>query len=198
MRLLIVLLIGLLTFPAYAAQDRDGDGITDDVDRCPDEPEDRDGFQDADGCPDPDNDADGIADAMDKCPNEPEDKDGFQDADGCPDPDNDQDGILDTADKCPNAPETKNGFQDDDGCPDVAPGGGGKSPGQAASEGTLDITASLAADVVIDGKKVGRTPLRGIKLPAGSHKVTLTSGTQSRIKTIEIRAGKTEKLTVSF
>jgi OOP family OmpA-OmpF porin len=98
--------------------DRDGDGIPDNVDKCPDEPEDKDGFQDADGCPDPDNDQDGIPDKDDKCPNEPEDKDGFQDADGCPDPDNDGDGIADKIDKCPNDPEDKDGFQDEDGCPD--------------------------------------------------------------------------------
>jgi outer membrane protein OmpA-like peptidoglycan-associated protein len=98
--------------------DRDGDGIPDNVDKCPDEPEDKDGFQDADGCPDPDNDQDGIPDKDDKCPNDPEDKDGFQDADGCPDPDNDGDGIADTIDKCPNEPEDKDGFQDEDGCPD--------------------------------------------------------------------------------
>ncbi len=98
--------------------DRDGDGIEDLVDRCPDEPEDKDGFQDADGCPDLDNDGDGIPDSRDKCPNEAEDKDGFQDADGCPDPDNDGDGIPDTIDKCPNGPEDKDGFQDADGCPD--------------------------------------------------------------------------------
>ena len=87
-------------------------------DKCPDEPEDRDGFQDADGCPDPDNDKDGIPDKLDKCPNDPEDKDGFEDADGCPDPDNDNDGIPDVKDKCPNEPETFNGFEDEDGCPD--------------------------------------------------------------------------------
>ncbi len=98
--------------------DRDGDGITDDVDKCPDQPEDKDGFQDADGCPDLDNDNDGIPDKDDKCPNEPEDKDGFQDADGCPDPDNDGDGLFDTVDKCPNDPEDKDGFEDADGCPD--------------------------------------------------------------------------------
>jgi OmpA-OmpF porin, OOP family len=95
-----------------APGDRDGDGIADDVDKCPDEPEDKDGWQDADGCPDPDNDGDGIPDAQDKCPNEPEDKDGFQDADGCPDPDNDGDGILDADDKCPNVPGVP-----PDGCP---------------------------------------------------------------------------------
>ncbi|HEX4453935.1 MAG TPA: OmpA family protein [Kofleriaceae bacterium] len=98
--------------------DRDGDGIPDNIDKCPDSPEDKDGFQDADGCPDPDNDGDGIPDTVDKCPNEPEDKDGFQDADGCPDPDNDQDGIPDVQDQCPNDPEDKDGFEDADGCPD--------------------------------------------------------------------------------
>ena len=101
--------------------DPDHDGILGSADKCPNEPEDKDGFQDEDGCPDPDNDNDGIPDAQDKCPNEPEDKDGFQDADGCPDPDNDGDGIPDAQDKCPNEPETKNGYQDADGCPDEIP-----------------------------------------------------------------------------
>lgn len=100
------------------ATDRDGDGIFDSVDQCPDDPEDKDGFQDEDGCPENDNDKDGIFDTLDKCPNDPEDKDGFEDADGCPDVDNDQDGILDPKDKCPNDPEDKDGFEDEDGCPD--------------------------------------------------------------------------------
>jgi outer membrane protein OmpA-like peptidoglycan-associated protein len=101
--------------------DRDGDGIKDDVDKCPDDPEDFDGFEDEDGCPDPDNDRDGILDVDDKCPNIPEDKDGFQDADGCPEGnknDRDGDGILDDVDKCPDDPEDFDGFQDADGCPD--------------------------------------------------------------------------------
>ena len=103
---------------AWRRPTRDGDGIPDNVDKCPNEPEDKDGFEDADGCPDPDNDKDGIPDKNDKCPNEPEDKDGFEDADGCPDPDNDADGIPDVDDKCPNEPEDKDGFEDADGCPD--------------------------------------------------------------------------------
>jgi large repetitive protein len=101
-----------------APLDADHDGVPDDVDRCPLVPEDRDGFEDADGCPDPDNDKDGIMDDVDKCPTEPEDKDGFEDADGCPDPDNDKDGIPDVKDQCPNEPETINNVKDDDGCPD--------------------------------------------------------------------------------
>ena len=107
--------------PPPVDNDPDKDGIVGDADKCPNEAEDKDGFQDDDGCPDPDNDGDGIADAADKCANEPEDKDGFQDEDGCPDPDNDGDGVLDAADKCPTEPETKNGFQDEDGCPDEIP-----------------------------------------------------------------------------
>ncbi|HEY2901059.1 MAG TPA: OmpA family protein [Polyangia bacterium] len=101
-----------------APRDSDGDGIVDAADKCPNDPEDKDGFEDSDGCPDPDNDKDGVPDTADKCPNDPEDKDGFEDSDGCPDPDNDKDGIPDTADKCPNEPEVFNGIEDDDGCPD--------------------------------------------------------------------------------
>ncbi len=97
--------------------DRDGDGIKDDVDKCPDEPEDRDGFEDNDGCPDPDNDRDGIPDDDDRCPNEP----GPRENQGCPvvtDQDRDGDGIPDSVDKCPDEPEDRDGFEDNDGCPD--------------------------------------------------------------------------------
>jgi len=112
------------------AGDMDGDGIPDDVDQCPKEPEDKDGYQDADGCPDLDNDGDGIPDKDDKCPNEAEDFDGFQDADGCPDNDNDGDKISDAADQCPNEPEDYDGFQDNDGCPDPDNDGDGIPDGQ--------------------------------------------------------------------
>jgi outer membrane protein OmpA-like peptidoglycan-associated protein len=84
-------------------KDVDFDGILDDVDRCIDRPEDKDQFEDDDGCPDPDNDRDGVADTQDECPNDAEDKDRFEDDDGCPDPDNDSDGLLDEEDACPNA-----------------------------------------------------------------------------------------------
>jgi OmpA-OmpF porin, OOP family len=104
--------------PKKLPGDRDGDGIPDDKDKCPDDPEDKDGFEDEDGCPDRDNDKDGIPDAKDWCPNEAEDKDGYKDQDGCPDVDNDNDGIPDVNDKCPDQPEDVDGFQDEDGCPD--------------------------------------------------------------------------------
>jgi outer membrane protein OmpA-like peptidoglycan-associated protein len=100
--------------PKPGEPDTDRDGLIDKIDKCPTEPEDKDGFEDEDGCPDPDNDKDGILDKDDKCPMEPEDKDGFEDEDGCPDPDNDKDGILDAEDKCPNEP----GPKENAGCPD--------------------------------------------------------------------------------
>jgi OOP family OmpA-OmpF porin len=99
--------------------DRDGDGIADSFDQCPDVRENYNGFEDLDGCPDdPDTDHDGIPDSRDACTLEPEDKDGYLDEDGCPDLDNDADGIPDTLDKCPNSPEDMDGFEDADGCPE--------------------------------------------------------------------------------
>jgi outer membrane protein OmpA-like peptidoglycan-associated protein len=120
--------------------DRDGDGIINRKDKCPDNPEDFDKFEDVDGCPEPDNDNDGVKDKKDKCPGTiadkadnfaktKEDQDGFMDSDGCPDPDNDGDSILDGKDKCPgkdadketqfsNTKEDMDGFEDSDGCPE--------------------------------------------------------------------------------
>ena len=99
--------------------DRDGDGIDDDDDQCPNDREDRDEYQDSDGCPDPDNDSDGLPDDRDGCVNEAEDIDEYQDDDGCPEPDNDGDGIQDGYDGCPNDAEDLDGFEDRDGCPDL-------------------------------------------------------------------------------
>jgi len=93
-------------------KDSDGDGCYDEDDPCPFDPEDIDGFEDGDCCPDADNDRDAICDpwvadknlgakyasichGRDQCPDIPEDKDGFEDEDGCPDADNDKDGICD-------------------------------------------------------------------------------------------------------
>ncbi|MBA3550495.1 MAG: OmpA family protein [Nannocystis sp.] len=90
--------------PAPVSDDRDLDGVPDTQDRCPDEPEDHDLFEDSDGCVDRDNDRDGILDAHEfkdgrwtncdykhtsdydeDCRNMPEDFDGVDDHDGCPD-----------------------------------------------------------------------------------------------------------------
>jgi len=73
-------------------EDRDGDGINDSVDACPDVP----GPQLHRGCPDTDND--GILDHMDTCPKLA----GLNKYNGCPD--RDGDGIIDPEDKCPDVP----------------------------------------------------------------------------------------------
>jgi outer membrane protein OmpA-like peptidoglycan-associated protein len=108
-----------------APPDRDHDGLLDPDDECPDQPEDANGFEDGDGCPDAarDGDADEVPDASDGCPTDPEDRDGIADQDGCPEAelDGDQDGIRDLDDRCPKEPETLNGIEDQDGCPDAAP-----------------------------------------------------------------------------
>ena len=115
-----------------AADDKDGDGVAGDA--CPDVAEDKDGFEDSDGCPDEDNDKDGILDADDRCPLEAEDLDGDADDDGCPEEgaavepaavaepvslDKDGDGINDDKDACPDEAEDKDGFEDSDGCLDA-------------------------------------------------------------------------------
>lgn len=143
------LFLALTYAQALDLVDRDGDGLSNDLDPCPAEPEDPDGFQDDDGCPDLDNDGDGVPDELDicpmeagvntnqgcpdisdsdgdgvedeldPCPKQAEDRDGYEDDDGCPDPDNDGDGFADGVDRCPLEPENRNGLQDDDGCPDA-------------------------------------------------------------------------------
>lgn len=103
---------------AERRRDTDKDGIVDRVDDCVEQPEDRDDFEDEDGCPDNDNDGDEIEDADDDCRDEPEDRDHFEDKDGCPEEDNDKDGILDEEDRCRTEAEDKDGHEDRDGCPD--------------------------------------------------------------------------------
>ncbi len=83
--------------------DRDGDGIPDDEDWCPDLP----GLPEIHGCPDEDTDHDGVPNRIDLCPLEK----GPAELDGCPDFDGD--GIPDREDKCPKEP----GPPQNDGCP---------------------------------------------------------------------------------
>jgi len=76
--------VGVMWSPQ--TDDMDGDGIPDSIDECPRLPEDRDGFEDEDGCMDPDNDNDFIPDVDDKCPNEEALEGRDLDEDGCTDP----------------------------------------------------------------------------------------------------------------
>lgn len=91
---------------AIAKTDKDGDGIPDVDDQCPEVP----GLPEYQGCPPPDTDGDGLIDPEDKCPKDP----GPKENQGCPILDRDKDGIPDVEDECPDdpgPPETK-------GCPD--------------------------------------------------------------------------------
>ena len=119
-----------------APKDRDGDGIVDSLDACPDQAgpaslngcpdRDNDGIADKDdacpdvaglarykGCPIPDTDKDGINDEEDKCPTVA----GVARYQGCPVPDTDKDGVNDEEDKCPNEAGPASNF----GCPVIAP-----------------------------------------------------------------------------
>ncbi|MFN2271884.1 MAG: thrombospondin type 3 repeat-containing protein [Anaerolineae bacterium] len=96
----------IIEVEAASAADRDGDGVADEVDACPDEP----GWQAAGGCPD--RDGDNVPDAEDACPDEA----GLPENGGCPAPvegDRDGDGISDGSDRCPDEP----GMPTLDGCP---------------------------------------------------------------------------------
>ena len=66
----------------FGSRDADDDGVPDDQDQCPGVPEDRDGFNDNDGCPELDNDKDGVVDGRDRCPDTP--SGALVDRDGCP------------------------------------------------------------------------------------------------------------------
>ncbi|MCH2109123.1 MAG: OmpA family protein, partial [Polyangiaceae bacterium] len=112
--------IAVVAPPKPAPGDRDGDGFLDPDDRCVDQPENFNGYEDLDGCPDdPDTDGDGITDSKDPCVIEAEDIDGYLDNDGCPDADNDLDGVLDVDDNCALEGEDPDGYEDKDGCPDL-------------------------------------------------------------------------------
>jgi len=88
--------------------DRDGDGIADNDDKCPDVA----GLAKYNGCPIPDTDGDGINDEQDKCPTVK----GYARYQGCPIPDTDGDGVNDEEDKCPTRPGPASNM----GCPVIA------------------------------------------------------------------------------
>jgi OOP family OmpA-OmpF porin len=98
---------GLARYKGCPIPDRDGDGINDEEDECPDVP----GLARYKGCPIPDRDGDGINDEEDACPDVP----GLAKYKGCPPPDRDGDGIPDDEDKCPDLPGTKENM----GCPEI-------------------------------------------------------------------------------
>ena len=130
-------------------QDRDGDGVVDAEDKCPDVA----GLASLQGCPD--RDGDGIADADDKCP----DVAGLGKYQGCPIPDTDKDGINDEQDKCP----TVAGVARYQGCPIPDGDGDGVNdeedkcptrPGPASNAGCPEIAREVIEKVNYAAKNV--------------------------------------------
>lgn len=101
------------------AGDRDGDGVPDDVDACPNVNGERSTVARKNGCP-ADDDDDGIPNVEDACPSAR----GVPTADprtnGCPPPlDEDADGIPNTEDACPRIPGKRHADPKRNGCPDA-------------------------------------------------------------------------------
>ena len=94
----------------FGNKDRDGDGIEDDVDACPDTPGVPSDNPDCHGCPD--TDGDGICDNQDACPEEA----GPAENNGCPILDRDGDGVCDGKDQCPD----EFGTVENNGCLEIA------------------------------------------------------------------------------
>ncbi len=97
--------------------DLDHDGVRDDIDGCPEIPEDKDGFEDADGCPEIDDDDDGIIDKEDACRNVKGEPSSDPKKNGCPLADQDGDGVEDQQDACPNDKGVRTDNPKTNGCP---------------------------------------------------------------------------------
>jgi outer membrane protein OmpA-like peptidoglycan-associated protein len=174
--------------------DADGDGVPDRIDICPDEPEDNDGYQDDDGCPDLDNDGDGVIDAQDTCPDEPEDKDGYKDDDGCPEKDNDGDGVADVTDRCPNDPEDLDKYEDDDGCPDEDNDGDGiadakdQCPNEAETVNGVDDLDGCPDEDVAGGVEMDptRINLKGARIKFAGRSANLTKADKQILDDIAV------------
>jgi outer membrane protein OmpA-like peptidoglycan-associated protein len=121
---------------APLGNDTDHDGVLDRDDKCQNDPEDRDGFHDDDGCPDPDNDGDGVLDAVDAC----KDVVGPASNNGCPIEDKDKDGVADKDDRCVDQP----GPASNGGCPESP------KPVETCADGSKSLPGE-ACDVDHDG-----------------------------------------------
>ena len=159
--------VAVTTPEVPAILDSDGDGINDDVDKCPNTP----GVAKYNGCPVPDTDKDGINDDEDKCPTVP----GVAKYNGCPVPDSDNDGINDDNDKCPTVPGVEryqgcpvpdsdnDGVNDEeDNCPHLA--------GTAANHGCPEIDASTQSKVDMMTKNISWNTASGSTLSVKSDK----------------------------
>jgi OOP family OmpA-OmpF porin len=101
--------------PLPPRSDRDGDGVFDNEDACPDVAGVHTNDPKTNGCP-PDRDGDGILDQNDACPDVPGIKTDDPKTNGCPS-DRDHDGIPDAEDACPDVAGIKTDDPKTNGCP---------------------------------------------------------------------------------
>ena len=155
-----------------AGSDKDGDGIIDDNDNCPDtansDQADADGDGTGDVCDD-DRDGDGIANAEDNCPDvsnaDQADADGDGTGDVCDD--SDSDGVLDSVDNCLNTANPNQEDIDGDGIGDLCD--------DSDSDGVID-----SEDECPDTPKGAAVDVTGCEiftLPLDNNKVSVTSST---------------------
>lgn len=154
--------------------DKDGDGVPDSADKCPDAA----GPEDNQGCPTTDRDKDGVSDGLDQCPDVPAGAIPDPRRPGCP-ADGDGDGVPDTADKClgaaagkypdptrPGCPADRDGDgvpDENDLCPDVPAGAKGDParpgcPADADHDGVpddLDQCPEVASGKYPDATRLG-------------------------------------------
>jgi outer membrane protein OmpA-like peptidoglycan-associated protein len=98
--------------------DRDGDGVPDAQDACPDQAGIASNDPRTNGCPAPasDADADGVPDSQDACPKVAGQRTSDAKTNGCP-PDKDADGVADAADACPAEAGPPANDPKQNGCP---------------------------------------------------------------------------------
>jgi serine/threonine-protein kinase len=74
------------------------------------------------------------------------------------------------------------------------------APRPAPTTGTADVVSTPpGADVSIDGKAIGQTPLKGLKLPPGARRVELAlAGYETWSSTLDVVAGESGKVDVKL
>ena len=150
--------------PVASRADRDGDGVFDDEDACPDKRGVRTADPQTNGCPPKnDRDRDTVLDAEDACPDVPGVRTADPQTNGCPPPDRDGDGVLDAEDVCPDVPGVRtndpktNGcprpdrdgdgvFDDEDACPDL--------PGVRTTEPATNGCPEAQGNIHVDNERI--------------------------------------------
>jgi outer membrane protein OmpA-like peptidoglycan-associated protein len=114
-----ILAVGLsLGLGATAVRgDKDGDGVFDDEDACPDVPGRRTNDPKTNGCPRTDRDHDGVYDDEDACPDLPGRHTSDPKTNGCPRTDRDGDTVFDDEDACPDIKGVRTDDPLTNGCP---------------------------------------------------------------------------------